>query len=66
MGPVQARRSLSQGCRDHATGERIKHIALHSAKYTAYLVDSIGDVDHAKLIKTLTDVFIIVLLPRIR
>jgi len=41
--------------------ERVKHMALHNAKYTAYFFDAIDDADQAKLIKTLTDAFIIVL-----
>jgi hypothetical protein len=41
--------------------DRIKHMALHNAKYTAYFFDAIDDVDQAKLTKTLTDAFVIVL-----
>lgn len=41
--------------------ERVKHMALHNAKYTAYFFDAIDNVDHAKLIRTLTDAFVIVL-----
>jgi hypothetical protein len=41
--------------------ERIKHMALHNAKYTAYLFDAIDEVDQSKLTKTLTDAFVIVL-----
>jgi hypothetical protein len=41
--------------------ERIKHMALHNAKYTAYFFDAIDEVDQAKLTKTLTDAFVIVL-----
>jgi hypothetical protein len=41
--------------------ERIKHMALHNAKYTAYFFDSLDNVDQAKLTKTLTDAFVIVL-----
>lgn len=41
--------------------ERIKHMALHNAKYTAYLFEALDEKDDAKLIKTLTDAFVIVL-----
>lgn len=41
--------------------ERIKHMALHNAKYTAYFFDAIDEADQAKLNKTLTDAFVIVL-----
>jgi hypothetical protein len=41
--------------------QRIKHMALHHAKYTAYLFDAIDELDQAKLTKTLTDAFVIVL-----
>jgi len=41
--------------------ERIKHMALHNAKYTAYLFDAVDEGNAAKLTKTLTDAFIIVL-----
>jgi len=41
--------------------ERIKHMALHHAKYTAYFFDAIDELDQAKLTKTPTDAFVIVL-----
>jgi hypothetical protein len=41
--------------------ERIKHMALHNAKYTAYFFDAVDEEDQAKLTKTLTDAFVIVL-----
>jgi hypothetical protein len=41
--------------------ERIKHMALHNAKYVAYFFDALDQRDDAKLTKTLTDAFIIVL-----
>lgn len=41
--------------------ERIKHMALHNAKYVAYFFDALDQGDDAKLTKTLTDAFIIVL-----
>jgi hypothetical protein len=41
--------------------ERIKHMALHNAKYTAYLFEAIDEGNDAKLTKTLTDAFVIVL-----
>jgi hypothetical protein len=41
--------------------ERVKHMALHNAKYTAYFFDAIDDADQVKLTKTLTDAFVIVL-----
>lgn len=41
--------------------ERIKHMALHNAKYTAYLFEAVDGKDDTKLIKTLTDAFVIVL-----
>lgn len=41
--------------------ERMKHMALHNAKYVAYLFDAIDLKDEIKVTKTLTDAFIIVL-----
>jgi hypothetical protein len=41
--------------------ERIKHMALHNAKYVAYFFDALDQGDDARLTKTLTDAFIIVL-----
>jgi hypothetical protein len=41
--------------------ERMKHMALHNAKYTAYLFDATDTGDEARLVAVLTDAFIIVL-----
>jgi hypothetical protein len=41
--------------------ERMKHMALHNAKYVAYLFDAIDKKDEVKFTKTLIDAFIIVL-----
>ena len=41
--------------------ERIKHMALHNAKYTGHFLDAIEACDDARLAKTLTDAFIIAL-----
>ncbi len=41
--------------------ERIKHMALHNAKYTAYFFDAADTGDDARLARVLTDAFIIVL-----
>jgi hypothetical protein len=41
--------------------ERIKHMALHHAKYTGHFIDAIDASDMARLSKTLTDAFIITL-----
>src|SRR6266542_1028077 len=41
--------------------QRIKHMALHNAKYTAYLFEAVETNDKARLTKTLTDAFIITL-----
>lgn len=41
--------------------ERIKHMALHNAKYVAYFFDALDQGDDSKINKTLTDAFIIVL-----
>src|SRR5258706_9313505 len=41
--------------------ERIKHMALHNAKYTAYLFDAADTGNVARLAKVLTDAFIFVL-----
>ena len=39
--------------------QRIKHMALHNTKYTAHLFEAVETDDQARLIKTLTDAFII-------
>jgi hypothetical protein len=39
--------------------QRIKHMALHNAKYTAYLFEVAESGDDARLTRTLTDAFII-------
>ena len=39
--------------------QRIKHMALHNAKYTAYLFEIAESGDDARLTRTLTDAFII-------
>lgn len=41
--------------------ERIKHMALHNAKYTGHFLDAIEAGDDVRLAKTLTDGFIIAL-----
>jgi hypothetical protein len=41
--------------------DRIKHMALHNAKYTAHFLDAIDAGDDARIAKTLTDAFIITL-----
>jgi hypothetical protein len=41
--------------------QRIKHMALHNAKYTARLFEATDTGDHAQLMKTLTDAFVITL-----
>jgi hypothetical protein len=41
--------------------QRIKHMALHNAKYTAYLFEAVDEGNDTKLTKTLTDAFVIVL-----
>ncbi len=41
--------------------QRIKHMALHNTKYTAYLFEAIEAGNESRLTKTLTDAFIIVL-----
>lgn len=41
--------------------ERIKHMALHNAKYTAYFLEAIDSSDEARFAKTLVDAFIIAL-----
>ena len=41
--------------------ERIKHMALHNAKYVAYFFEAVDQGDETKVTKTLTDAFIIVL-----
>jgi hypothetical protein len=41
--------------------QRIKHMALHDAKYTAYLFEAADDGDDARFARTLVDAFIIAL-----
>lgn len=41
--------------------QRIKHMALHNTKYTAYLLEAVEAGDEGRFIKTLTDAFIIAL-----
>lgn len=41
--------------------QRMKHMALHSAKYTAYFLTAFDDGDEARFQRTLTDAFIICL-----
>lgn len=41
--------------------QRIKHMALHNAKYTAYFLEAVETGDEPRLIKTLVDAFIIAL-----
>ncbi len=41
--------------------QRIKHMALHNAMYTAYFFEGIDGCDEARLAKTLIDAFIIAL-----
>lgn len=41
--------------------QRMKHMALHNAKYTAYFLDAAESTDEGKYSRTLTDAFIIVL-----
>jgi hypothetical protein len=41
--------------------QRIKHMALHNTKYTAYFLDAVEAGDEARLTKTLVDAFIIAL-----
>ena len=41
--------------------QRIKHMALHNAKYTAYFMDAVEQGDDTRLGRTLTDAFIITL-----
>lgn len=41
--------------------QRIKHMALHHAKYTAYFIEALEQGDAARLERTLTDAFIILL-----
>lgn len=41
--------------------QRIKHMALHNAKYTAYFLEAVDTGDDARLSKTLVDAFIIAL-----
>lgn len=42
-------------------GERVKHMALHNAKYTGQLFDILDAADAPRLTRLLTDAFIIVL-----
>ncbi len=41
--------------------QRIKHMALHNTKYTAYFFEAIEQGDNAQFVKTLVDAFIIAL-----
>lgn len=41
--------------------QRIKHMALHNAKYTGYFIDAVDAGDETRMTKTLVDAFIIVL-----
>jgi hypothetical protein len=41
--------------------QRMKHMALHNAKYTAYFLAAVDDGDEARFKRTLTDAFIICL-----
>lgn len=41
--------------------QRITHMALHNAKYTAYFLDAVGQGNAEYLTRTLTDAFVIVL-----
>ncbi|MEN6543669.1 hypothetical protein [Parvibaculum sp.] len=41
--------------------QRIKHMALHNAKYTAYFLEAVETGDEPRLTKTLVDAFIIAL-----
>ena len=41
--------------------QRMKHMALHGAKYTAYFLSAVDDGDEARFQRTLTDAFIICL-----
>lgn len=41
--------------------QRIKHMSLHNAKYTAYFFEALDAKDNARLSKTLVDAFIITL-----
>ena len=41
--------------------QRIKHMALHNAKYAAYLLETIETGDKDRLLKIITDVFVITL-----
>lgn len=44
-----------------APADRIKHMALHNAKYTGRLLDAIDASDDSRIGKTLTDAFVIAL-----
>lgn len=44
-----------------APAQRVKHMALHNAKYTAYFFEALDADDDARLSKTLVDAFIIAL-----
>lgn len=41
--------------------QRMKHMTLHNAKYTAYFLTAVDDDDEARFQRTLTDAFIICL-----
>ena len=41
--------------------QRMKHMALHNAKYTAYLLEANTEAENDRLMRTLTDAFIICL-----
>lgn len=41
--------------------ERVKHMALHNAKYTAYFIEALDSSDDARMAHVLTDAFIITL-----
>ena len=41
--------------------QRIKHMALHNTKYTAYFFEAVENGDETRLTKTLVDAFIIAL-----
>ena len=41
--------------------ERVKHMALHNAKYTAYFIEAVESSDARRMERVLTDAFIITL-----
>ena len=41
--------------------QRVKHMALHNAKYTGYFIDAVDAGDETRMTKTLVDAFIIAL-----